>query len=118
MAITMFRCAACGSPNVMTDTQAGGVKYDYLKGALGTVALGAGGAAAGITSDTQMVYKCPDCGITLTYPMSEKMKAMIDLGVSSLEARKQLPFPWEIITQQYKNIESGSADSTIKHRTE
>ena len=43
----IYRCAACGSPNVMTDTQANGVNYNYLKGAVGTVLLGVGGAAAG-----------------------------------------------------------------------
>lgn len=46
--MALYRCAACGSPNVMTDTQIGGLKYDYLKGAVGTAILGAGGAAAGI----------------------------------------------------------------------
>lgn len=46
----LYRCAACGSPNVMIDTQAGGIKYNYLKGAVGTVLLGVGGAAAGIGS--------------------------------------------------------------------
>jgi hypothetical protein len=44
----------------------GGIKYNYLKGAVGTVALGVGGAAAGITSEKQQVFKCPDCGTTLT----------------------------------------------------
>ena len=58
----IYRCAACGSPNVMTDTQANGVNYNYLKGAVGTVLLGVGGAAAGIASQQQTVYKCPACG--------------------------------------------------------
>lgn len=31
--MALYRCAACGSPNVVTDTQIGGLKYDYLKGA-------------------------------------------------------------------------------------
>ena len=30
----IYRCAACGSPNVMTDTQANGVNYNYLKGGI------------------------------------------------------------------------------------
>ena len=29
--MALYRCAACGSPNVVTDTQIGGLKYDYLK---------------------------------------------------------------------------------------
>ena len=77
----LYRCAACGSPNVMIDTQAGGIKYNYLKGAVGTVLLGVGGAAAGIGSQQQTVYKCPDCGMVLTYPMSEALADLIDIGV-------------------------------------
>ena len=50
--MALYRCAACGSPNVVTDTQIGGLKYDYLKGAVGTAILGAGGAAAGLRYDT------------------------------------------------------------------
>ena len=46
--MALYRCAACGSLNVVTDTQIGGLKYDYLKGAVGTAILGAGGAAAGM----------------------------------------------------------------------
>ena len=86
----LYRCAACGSPNVMIDTQAGGIKYNYLKGAVGTVLLGVGGAAAGIGSQQQTVYKCPDCGMVLTYPMSEALADLIDIGVMYPKARSQL----------------------------
>ena len=44
--VALYRCAACGSPNVVTDIQKEG--YDYVKGAIGTVVLGAGGAVAGL----------------------------------------------------------------------
>ena len=55
--MALYRCAACGSPNVVTDTQIGGLEYDYLKGAVGTAILGAGGAAAGIKNQRQQVFK-------------------------------------------------------------
>lgn len=114
----LYRCAACGSPNVVTDTQTGGIKYDFVKGAIGTIALGAGGAAAGIKNQQQRVFKCPDCGVTLTYPMPEEIKKAIDLGVMSPAARKQTfvgnsLFTWEYLSQTYKNIESEFADRQI-----
>ena len=50
--MSLYRCAACGSPNVVKDSQAGGVSFNYKKGIVGTVVLGAGGAAAGIENKT------------------------------------------------------------------
>jgi len=119
--MSLYRCAACGSPNVVTDTQAGGIKYNYIKGVVGTVALGVGGAAAGITSEVQKVYKCPDCGITLTYAMPQEMKNLVDIGVMSSEARKDLkflgvPVSWEFIRAKYKNVEEGTGDEEIAER--
>ena len=113
--MALYRCAACGSPNVVTDTQIGGLKYDYLKGAVGTAILGAGGAAAGIKNQQQQVFKCPDCGMTLSYAMPEEIKQVIDLGVMSLNARAHLklrgsPIEWEYLTSKFKNIEFGGAD--------
>lgn len=118
----LYRCAACGSPNVVTDTQTGGIKYDFVKGAIGTIALGAGGAAAGIKNQQQRVFKCPDCGVTLTYPMPEEIKKAIDLGVMSPAARKQTfvgnsLFTWEYLTQTYKNIESGFDNRQAEQET-
>ena len=106
----IYRCAACGSPNVMTDTQANGVNYNYLKGAVGTVLLGVGGAAAGIASQQQTVYKCPDCGMVLTYPMSAALADLIDIGIMNPKARTRLKFkgvdiPWDLIEKTYKNID-------------
>lgn len=88
--MAIFRCAACGSQNVSIDTQAAGIKYDFVKGAVGTVLLGAGGAAAGITNNEERVYKCAECGITLTYPMPEDLKRTIDEGVALAESRNHL----------------------------
>jgi len=117
--MALYRCAACGSPNVVTDTQAGDVEYNYLKGTVGTVVLGAGGAAAGISSKQQRMFKCPDCGATLSYPMDEAVKIAIDAGVRSAEARERLTLygvsaPWFYFTKKYRNIESGPADEQLK----
>lgn len=117
--MALHRCAACGSPKVITDTQSGGVSYNYRKGIVGTVVLGAGGAAAGIESKTEQVFKCPDCGITLSYPMDVEVKNAIDAGVRSASARDHLTVygvaaPWAYFTNKYSNIESGPADEEIK----
>jgi len=77
--------------------------------------LGAGGAAAGIKNQQQQVFKCPDCGMTLSYAMPEEIKQVIDLGVMSLNARAHLklrgsPIEWEYLTSKFKNIEFGGAD--------
>lgn len=105
--MALYRCAACGSPNVVTDTQKEG--YDYVKGAIGTVVLGVGGAVAGLDGKEKMVYKCPDCGTTLSYCMSEQLKTIIDMGVASEEMRAHLklngvPINWASLTHQYRNI--------------
>ncbi len=117
--MSLYRCAACGSPHVTSDTQMGGVEYNYLKGTVGTLVLGVGGTVAGIESKSEQVFKCPDCGLTLSYPMEPIMKTMIDLGVESLEARNHLSFgngvniSWDWLTKQYKNIEKGPADAEL-----
>lgn len=121
--MAIFRCAACGSQNVSIDTQAAGIKYDFVKGAVGTVLLGAGGAAAGITNNEERVYKCAECGITLTYPMPEDLKRTIDEGVALAESRNHLsilgvPVTWTELKKIYKNIESGAADDAIKYEAE
>lgn len=119
--MSLYRCAACGSKNVVTDTETGGVKYNYVKGAVGTVVLGVGGAAAGIESKTHQVYKCAACGLSLTYAMPEGMKAAIDLGVEDAEARNHLSFNgvpvfWDYLTTKYPNIERGAADVIIEKK--
>lgn len=106
--MSLYRCAACGSPNVITDTQNEG--FNYMKGAIGTVVLGAGGAVAGLNGKTKTVYKCPDCGLTLNEPMSMEIKMLIDMGVMSVDARNNLKLQgikidWSVLTSRYKNIE-------------
>ncbi len=117
--MTLYRCAACGSPNVVTDTQREG--YNYVKGAIGTVVLGVGGAVAGIDGKEKQVFKCPDCGLTLSYSMHIELKTLIDIGVDSLNARENLVMdgmlvPWDALTKNYKNIEKGMADRELQEQ--
>lgn len=121
--MSLYRCAVCGSPNVVTDTQTAGVGYDYGKGLVGTLLFGSGGAAAGVRSKQQKVFKCPDCGQTLTYSMDEETKRAIDMGVMDADSRNKLrllgvPVSWDFLKKKYKNIESGLADQTIARREE
>lgn len=115
--MALYRCAACGSPNVITDTQTGGISYNYAKGVVGTAILGAGGAVAGLESKITGVFKCKDCGITLTYPMPNEIKMAIDLGVRDPKSRNNLKSPsgirldWNFLRTKYKNIEDGFADA-------
>ena len=110
--MSLYRCAVCGSPNVVTDTQTASVGYDYGKGLVGTLLFGSGGAAAGVRSKQQKVFKCPDCGQTLTYSMDEETKRAIDMGVMDADSRNKLrllgvPVSWDFLKKKYKNIESG-----------
>lgn len=121
--MALYRCASCGSPNVITDKQSAGISYDYKKGIVGTAILGVGGAVAGIQNGTQTVYKCQDCGVALTYPMPQDIKIAIDLGVMSEEARHQIkiggvPVFWDVLKKKFKNIEEGQADRNIRERNQ
>lgn len=116
--MSLYRCAACGSPNVVTDTQSDG--YNYVKGAIGTIVLGAGGAVAGINGKTKQVYKCPDCGLTLNEPMDFETKTLIDVGVTIPASRNNLKLygvsiNWEIFISKYKNLEK---DAYIRYDTD
>lgn len=118
MSFPLYRCAACGSPHVVETTQTDGIKYDFVKGAIGTVVLGTGGAVAGVTNRTKKAFQCPDCGLTLDHPMPMELKCSIDLGVSSSRMRNGIlvggmQFTWEEITKQFRNIESGDGDEEI-----
>lgn len=113
--MSLYRCAVCGSPNVVTDTEKEG--YSFAKGAVGTVLLGAGGAAAGINGKSKTVYKCPDCGTTLSYSMPFEIKTLIDMGVMSEKARDNLELngvkiDWITLTSKYRNIENSSFVAT------
>ena len=119
--MSLYRCEACGSKNVSTDSRAGGIAYNYAKGAIGTIALGAGGAVAGLTSKMQTVYVCRDCGATLDHCMPNEIKNYIDMCVISTDARKiagPYGLDWDFLRKKYNNIESGFADSVISYEKE
>lgn len=121
MVMSLHRCAACGSRNVIVDKQNGGVSYNYKKGIAGTIVLGTGGATAGIESKSQEVFKCQDCGMTLTYEMLDDLRTAIDIGVNNEKARSCLKvagttFNWNILKERYKNIEEGITDQYIATR--
>ena len=118
--MALHRCAACGSAKVITDTQNGGVSYNYKKGVAGTVVFGVGGAVAGIENKNQHVFICQDCGITLTYEMPGEIRAAIDLCLDSEEARyrclSKTGLDWNFLKKKYKNIEDGSVDRDRAYR--
>lgn len=74
--MSLYRCAACGSPNVVKHEEKDG--FSYKKAIAGTVVFGAIGAVAGIDGKTTYVYSCPDCGATLSHPMDDITKGKID----------------------------------------
>ena len=119
--MAIYRCSACGSPNVVTSSENCG--FSYSKGIAGAIVFGAPGAVAGINGKTKQVFKCPDCGLTLDSPMSNEIKVMIDLGLMSESARNNLTLEgikidWNTLTNKYKNIEKSYVDKQIAERTE
>ena len=113
MAIALYRCAACGSNNVITDKQVTGLSYNQTKGLLGNAILGPGGAFFGFENGAQQIYICKDCNARLTAPMPSDIKLAIDIGVSNPSARYDLsrigvPLSWNFLTSQYPNIEKGN----------
>lgn len=121
--MSLYRCAACGSDRVCQDTQTDGIKFNVAKGVAGTVALGVGGAVAGIEGNKAKVFKCPDCGIVLTYPMPNEIKQVIDAGCMDASVRSKLklmgmPVSWDFLLSKYKNIDSRLADEHAKKMAE
>lgn len=117
--MSLFRCVECGSPNIRKETQNGPIKYDYVKGAVGTVLLGVGGAAAGIKQDQQIVYRCPDCGAVSSTPMSNDLKTIIDVYSTSVRFRNTMEWngsaiSWEFLKGRYKYL----ADNDVTVKTE
>lgn len=122
--MSLHRCAACGSQNVVVDKQAGGVSYNYKKGIVGTAVFGIGGAVAGIESKSQEVFKCQDCGMTLTYEMSDKLRNYIDIALIDENAKNNpsaytdidpIICSWTFLKRNYKNIEDAQFDITRKN---
>lgn len=105
--MALYRCAACGSPNVVETTENSG--YSYSKGLFGVALFGSGGAAVGINGISRTVYKCPNCGLTLDEPMSYLIKDIIDKYVfSSVLREENIPIDgldWEYLSKKYPNID-------------
>lgn len=89
--MSLYRCAACGSPNVVKHEQKDG--FSYKKAIAGTVVFGAIGAVAGIDGKTKEDYTCPDCGATLPEPMDSITQAKIDSVMIAPETLVPMVFP-------------------------
>lgn len=113
--MSLYRCAACGSPRVVESSEQSG--YSYSKGLLCTLILGGGGAAAGINGKTKKVYKCPDCGLTLDKPMSNDLQFAIDVAAVRSDPEKRIvefqghQLSWDTLARTYKNIGIGTKSS-------
>ena len=98
--MVIYRCAACGSPNVTIDTKEEG--YSLSKAVVGTMLIGSIGALAGINGKTKNYYHCPDCGITLSYPMGASTVSIINKYLEKPDANATALSLWK---NRYKNIE-------------
>ena len=79
--MSLYRCAACGSPNVAKVEKNDG--FSYGKALVGTAVFGTIGAVAGINGKKRYVYSCPDCGKILPNPMDDITKDKIDLVMTN-----------------------------------
>lgn len=107
--MALYRCAACGSSHVVSDTQSGG--YNYKKGLLGSILFGSGGATAGINGKTQTVYKCSACGLTLTYCMPTEILVKVEQGLIDPHFSR---IEWEGLKKSYANLEESALEQKIK----
>lgn len=82
--MSLYRCAVCGSPNVVKIEKNDG--FSYSKALAGTVVFGTVGAVAGINGKKTYAYSCPDCGTTLPQPMDSVTKEKIDLVMRNPDA--------------------------------
>lgn len=89
--MSLYRCAVCGSPNVVKHEQKDG--FSYKKAIAGTVVFGAIGAVAGIDGKTTEVYSCPDCGASHPEPMDSITQAKIDSVMIAPETLVPMVFP-------------------------
>ena len=104
--LAIYRCAACGSPRVKADEKSEG--YSIAKGVAGAVLLGGIGAAAGINGNKRMYYHCPDCGTTLSYPMSMEIVQIINMSVADPSKNISSLRNWK---KSYPNIEWTDAET-------
>ncbi len=74
--MSLYRCAVCGSGNVVPETKQEG--YNKKKGIMGMALFGLGGAVAGTSGNTVVYYHCAACGHTLNRCMSEIDKKFLE----------------------------------------
>lgn len=89
--MSQYRCAACGSPNVQKVDQNDG--FSYKKALVGTAVFGTIGAVAGINGKRSSQYVCPDCGQTLSLPMDNIQKDLIDTVMIAPDALVSTLYP-------------------------
>lgn len=89
--MSLYRCAVCGSPNVVKIEKNDG--FSYSKALAGTVVFGTVGAVAGINGKKTYAYSCPDCGTTLPQPMDSVTKEKIDLVMTNPEVLVPVLYP-------------------------
>lgn len=89
--MSLYRCAVCGSPNVVKIEKNDG--FSYSKALAGTVVFGTVCAVAGINGKKSYAYSCPDCGTTLPQPMDSITKEKIDLVMTNPEVLVPVLYP-------------------------
>ena len=89
--MSLYRCAVCGSPNVVKIEKNDG--FSYSKALAGTVVFGTVGAVAGINGKKSYAYSCPDCGRTMPQPMDSVTKEKIDLVMTNPDALVPVLYP-------------------------
>lgn len=97
-AISMFRCAKCGSSNVVPYVN--GKKY--IVSSFNIAKL-----------DEVTEFRCPDCGAVLAHPMSEAEKAKIDAMVIIPTANNKTVDKY---IDKYENIEINPVTHTLSKR--
>lgn len=78
--MSLYRCAICGSPNVIKQESNDG--FSYKKAIVGTAVFGSVGAVAGINGKKTTAFVCPDCGSSLPNPMDRAAHDMADVLMS------------------------------------
>lgn len=112
MTYGMVRCAACGSKNVMIDSEQS--RFSEKKAVIGAAAIGIAGAAAGFIGDKKAVYKCKDCGMELSYCMDAQTALQIDIAVTTGITDEN----WTMLKKKYSNIENGAVEAAASARTQ
>lgn len=89
--MSLYRCAVCGSPNVVKIEKNDG--FSYSKALAGTAVFGTVGAVAGINGKKSYAYSCPDCGRTMPQPMDSVTKEKIDLVMTNPDTLVPVLYP-------------------------